>query len=710
MVDFKDHKLVVELLSKAQEIESDNRAMGREADHFINKRDGQWEVSVWTTLENRPRYTFDQCNPILDQITGEIERADFDIDVLPAGGDATKLVARTYGGMIRNIENVSEARAIYDEAGARSREVGIAGWRVVTDWIDDDAFDQDILVRRINNFIDRVWFDPNAEEPSKSDAKWCVILEIMGCEEYEETYPNGSKESLSDANNSAVYTYKKDYIAIGELLYVEMKRRTLVLMSNNEVYEADEEFETVREELAAAGITEVRTRVREVKVVYSRKFDGKGWLEKPQETVFSYIPVIPIYANHKISENKVIYRSAIEKAMDPQRVYNYAKSRQIEEGALAPRSKYWMTKEQAKGHTETLKTLNVNAEPVQFYTHIDGVNPPFEQGGATINQGLQATALDAREDINKTMGMFSANVGDNPGLQSGVAIENVQNKGDNGTFKYFTSMKTALVHTARVIVKAIPRVYDTRRTQRLIGKDGTIEMVQLNTVIIDEQTGTEVELNKLGQGTYDVVCDIGPAFQNKQQQAVRAITDIAQYDPTIMGLGGDVLLNNISAPGIDQVAARKRAQMIKEGVIPDDQLTQEEMQKVTQAREETKNAPPSPVEQAVINQSRAEVKKSEAMIADVMSKVEERAAKIDIQQQKVLADAEANNNNFQLSLSKFQDAVLESNQQLNLAMERQVVELRNLQAQTLKLIMESSSRNQMSSLVSGQIQQLEQGI
>jgi putative intracellular protease/amidase len=95
-MDFTKHSEVLIGLKASQDSDSDIRSFVREAHHFVNKRDGQWEPSIVTKMSNRPRYTFDKCNPIVDQIAGEIDQADFDIRVRPGGGDATKETAKTF--------------------------------------------------------------------------------------------------------------------------------------------------------------------------------------------------------------------------------------------------------------------------------------------------------------------------------------------------------------------------------------------------------------------------------------------------------------------------------------------------------------------------------------------------------------------------------------------------------------------------------------
>ena len=51
------------------------------------------------------------------RIWGEMAQNDFDIRVKPAGGDATKKLAKLYDGLIRNIETMSNASRVYAFGG-----------------------------------------------------------------------------------------------------------------------------------------------------------------------------------------------------------------------------------------------------------------------------------------------------------------------------------------------------------------------------------------------------------------------------------------------------------------------------------------------------------------------------------------------------------------------------------------------------------------
>ncbi len=72
MTDFSDHSKVLIALADVQSAESDRRDATREAHLFIDKPDGQWEPYWWRVNAKKPRYTFDQTSPIVDQIAGEM--------------------------------------------------------------------------------------------------------------------------------------------------------------------------------------------------------------------------------------------------------------------------------------------------------------------------------------------------------------------------------------------------------------------------------------------------------------------------------------------------------------------------------------------------------------------------------------------------------------------------------------------------------------
>jgi hypothetical protein len=633
---------VLKDLEESQLYDHDNREKARESDHFVNKKDGQWEPSIATKFSNQPRYTLDKTSGVVADLSGEMNSMDFTIKIRPAGGSATNELANHIDGLIRNIENNSGsgARYIYKAAGKTMITTGIAGWGIEAGYRDPLSMDQDLIIKPISNFMDRVWFDPGAEERSAADADWGFKLTSMSMADYERDFPKGSKLSIGRDIESNVYSFKKERaVVVAEHYWKKFEKAEIVLMSDNSVFLVDDKFKMVVDELAEQGIQEVRRRETKAVRVFHRILDGGDFLTPSRETVFEYVPLVPCYANFEISEDKIIYWGVVEKLMDPQRILNYAESRKIGEGALSPRAKKWMTAEQAAGYETEIATLNTNADPVQFYNHVPDQPPPFETGGAQINAGLQETTQAMDLHIQGIANKLDPTQNNAFGLQSGVALERVENKANNGNYEYFIALEVAIAHTATILkTGALARVYDARREVQLDSQDGTIKTITLNERIFDQETQQVVELNDLSKGYYSVVCSAGPAFNNRQEEGNAAFERAAQLDPTLMQLGADIWLRNMSAPGMDVIADRKRIQMVVAGVIPENELTEEEKQLSAQVAEQNKQ--PSAVDQALIAEAQARTKETEAKAADTMSKIEERQNKHQIAMERLMLDGQ----------------------------------------------------------------------
>lgn len=583
MPNYEDHKAVIEKLELVQGDEHDQRELSREVAHFLYKKDGQWEPEVVQRMLARPRYTFDWCSDLVDEICGELSQTDFAMRVKPAGGEASEDTADVLDGMLRNIQNISNAEDVFNDAARESVEVGVDGWRVKQRYSEiDDTFNQDLYIDEIPNYLDSVWWDPDSKKRNHANANWCYVMQTLTKSEYDYRFPDGTGQSIGEDRAEEVYTQKPELITVGELLYREEGTETIHELSNGKTVVEDDDFKAVMDELQAMNIVSQRSRKRKKHTVYTRLFDGAGWLSEPQKTVFQYIPIVTCYANFKVSEGKVIYWGAIHKKMDAQRVYNYVESRKVEEGALAPRRKTMMTPEQVEGHEDQLRKMNVSNDPVQVYNHEPGQTPPYETQGPQINPGLESVANSAMINMR---GNADRIPGEPLGLRSGVAVEREQDKQNTRFMKYFTAMRIALQHTAEIIVTAIPKVYDTPRLVRVLGEDGTSEMVQLYDRVRDEETGQDVYLNDVSKGRYDAVCEIGPAFRSRQSESVAAFNEIAAIDPTILQTGKDIWFANMPVPGMDVMAKRARAQMLQQGLIPVEEMSDEEKQKLQQAQQ-----------------------------------------------------------------------------------------------------------------------------
>jgi len=690
MIDYKDIKEVNAQLKASQEAETDNREFAREAHDFLDKRDGQWEPQIIQRMSGRPRYTFDKCNPVVDGIAGEMEGADFDIKVRPIGGGASKELSAKYDGLIRNIEAISNSTHVYNQAGREMVAAGIGGWEIVVDYVDGDSFDQDFMIKWIPGFEDRVWFDSGAIQQDMRDARFVFVLEDITPDEYEERFPDGSKMSIGDDKPWSSYENKPEFITVGRVIYKDDEMKEIAQMSDGSVYEVNDEYDKVVDELAEQGITEKRRKNKKGVRVYSRLFDASDFLTDPELTVFKSLPIIPTYGNFKVREGKVIYRGAIEKLMDAQRAYNYTRSREIEDVALSPPDVTWASRKQLSNPNDRMAAENMSVSPQRVYLFtpdMENPGPPIRTGGPSISPGLQQATQNSLDDISTSSARAPLQNGDIDKTLSGVAIDALNSRSDTGTIKYFKAQEIAICATARVLIESIPLLYDSTAQKRIINEDGSYELIDINKTVMDMQTRTEVKLNDLSQGKYDVVCDVGPAFKNRQQETVAALNELSRVIPGLAEITADIQLKNIAAPGVDLAAERVRRQLLQSGVIPPSQMTEEEKNEMQQAQTQEKE--PS-AQDKIAN---AEIARVQAETQDVMARAQLKQEELRIKEQKDLLDAQNKSEKLQMEeLSLMMKQQSEQVKQQNAVIEAgmkgqmQVFEMLKVQADTLNAL------------------------
>lgn len=621
---FENHGGVISLLGKAQAVEKDIREIVREVHDFLDLKDGQWDAKAEKAFAGRPRYTLDKCNDLVDDIAGAMEQSDFNIQVVPAGGEATKELAKTYDGLIRNIQNISNAGMVFNSASRFVVRAGMDGWRVNQRWGENNTFDQDLYVDPIIDFVDRVWWDPSATLQTRADAEYCFVLTAMVKSKYEKQWPDGKGVSIStDDQTTRNNNDKPEVIIIGELLYKVKVQKRIVEMSNGAVYIDDEKYKKVKKELAKSGVTEKRSRKRDMNEVKTRIFDGSDWLTEIQDTVFELIPIVPMYANWSVRRKVPSYWGIVTKKMDAQRIYNYTQSRMVEEGALAPLAKILVTMAQIGANSKGWEKLNTSDDPYLVWeVDEDNPNPPFSLGGAQINPGLELASQSMLQNLQSSAGIDQL-PGQPLGLQSGLAVELKQNKGDTRNWKYTESKQTAICHTGLILILAIPRVYDAKRQVRLLNEDESFEMVTINDTMIDEETKKPVELIDLSKGVYDVTCNVTKSFKNRQSETLNSLIELAAVDPDVIKLGRDVLYNSLNAPGVNLIAERVRIEMVKTGQIPETQLTDEEKEIIANLPP----PPPDPVAEALAAEAENAADETQIDAINAATKESEAATK-----------------------------------------------------------------------------------
>jgi hypothetical protein len=474
--------------------------------------------------------------------------------------EANAKVADVITGIFKHIEVNSDADTAYDTAGEYAVRIGWGYWRVITDYVREDSFDQEIYIRPIDNPFS-VYFDPNSIQPDGSDAEKVLITTLMSKDDFKIQYPGA--DDGGDFNQRGTGDFDPDWvqkedIRVAEYFYVERKKTKLLLLSDGTKVYKDEAPSP--EILAAAGIMVVGERETMRKQIKWCKLTGLEILEE-RDWSGRYIPVVPVYGQQLTVEDKRKKYGLVRNAKDAQRMYNYWQTSLTESIALAPKAKWLLAEGQDEGHENEWAQANIKSMPVLRYkqTDINGKEAPAPQRlqPEPPPAGVIAAAMSIDKDLQSVVGIFDPSQLPQ-GNMSGKAIRGQQMQQDMTNFHYYDNLVRSMKHTGRIILDLIPKIYDRERVLRIIGYDGKPEMVTLNQRTQDEM-GVEKVLNDVTVGEYDVYMDTGPGYQSKRQEAVEAMMPMISTNQELFNLAGDLVFRNMDFPGAEVIADRLAA-------------------------------------------------------------------------------------------------------------------------------------------------------
>jgi len=535
----------------------------------------QWPADVLATrgsvqgqtINARPCLTINKLPQHVRQVTNDQRQNRPSGKVIPADDHADIEVAEILNGMVRHIEYISDADVAYDTACENQVAYGEGYIRILTEYCDENTFDQDIKIGRVRNSFS-VYMDPTIQDPTGADAKYCFITEDVTKEEYQRMYPDSAPittlQTLGVGDQNLSQWLTEDTIRVADYYYVDYDRSTLNMYPGNvTAFEGTPEDKQLKE---IYGKPKKSRESDRVKIKYC-KINGYEILEE-RDWAGKYIPVVRIVGNEFEVDGRLYVSGLVRNAKDAQRMYNYWVSQEAEMLALAPKAPFIGYGGQFEGYENQWKTANTTNWP-----YLE-VNPDVTDGqGAVLplparaqppmaSSGLLQAKAGASEDIKASTGQYNASLGMTSNERSGRAILARQREGDVGTYHYGDNLARGVRHIVRQLVDLIPKVYDTQRVARIIGIDGETDMVKLNPdqpEAVNKIMQDDIVVEKIynpSVGKYDVVVATGPGYATKRQEALEAMAQLLQGNPQLWQVAGDLFVKNMDWPGAQEMAKR----------------------------------------------------------------------------------------------------------------------------------------------------------
>jgi hypothetical protein len=547
----------------------------------------QWpnEVRLMREAQNRPCLTINRLPQFVNQVANGVRQNPPAIKAIPAGGEATGELSEIYSGLLRQIQYRSNATHVFANAVYYAVACGIGHFRVVTQYADEDGFDQEILIKRIQHPLSVFW-DPAAVEPSRSDANYCFVSEMIGRKEFQKRFPGAAMADFTapeDLNaESGLFWANRDAVRVSEYWVKRPAERTIARLASGATIDITDVDVSAPMAVVMAGLDPAIQRQQSSylasldhrvnlasQIVAERKvrshkvehylLSGEEVLEGPNLWAGRYIPIFPVTGSETALETKVIRSGLIRFSRDPQQLYNFWRSAAAEAIALAPRAPFVATPAMIAKFKGQWDTQNAVSRPYLLYEPDPDVpgGRPMREPPPDIPAALIQESAMASDEMKATTGIYDAALGARSNEISGVAIRARESQGGVSALHYQDNLMATLNHLGTALIDLIPKIYDSERTVRIMREDESDAPVRINVPVMGVN-GKPVLLNDLSQGTYDVRVKIGPSYATRRAEAADSMLQFIQAVPQAASVAGDLVARNMDWPGADEIAERLR--------------------------------------------------------------------------------------------------------------------------------------------------------
>lgn len=553
----------------------------------------QWDDDIYQQRDNeqRPTLTINKVRQHNLLITNDAKQNKQGIKYRPVGDDATRDAADVLEGIARHIQNISHAQDAHGMAIDFQVEAGLGFTRVVTGYVSDDSFDQEIYIRAVADPMS-CYLDPGATEMDGSDAKWGLIFVDRAREDAEVEYPwlehIAPPSNIVDGDDAG--WIRDDYVRECEYYEIEEEEDellgdptdgTTILKSvapASLVKQWEAELEEKGEKIRRRKIQ--RKHIHWYKIVGDRVVNDAPWAG-------TTIPIIPWLGQVTVVDQQMDRKGHTRYLKSPQRMLNYNRSAAVEYGALQTKAPWIAGVSAIEGYETYWNSANVVNHSVLPYNDVgeDGnpIQPPQRpappQSAPVFMEGAQA----ADNDMMLASGQYQAELGAPGNEKSGRAISERQRQGDRATYHFTDNQAIAIRREGSILLELIPKIYDTERVIRILGENGeeahvkidpnADQAAQVGPQQAPDQTQKIAAIFNPNVGMYEVVSDVGPDYATQRQEAFDAIVQIITQAPELLGKIGDLLFKVADFPLADEIAER-----LKPGLDPQAQAAIQQLQ------------------------------------------------------------------------------------------------------------------------------------
>lgn len=538
---------------KCVEHDRDNRKKYRENMRFTLVPGEQWdETTKQERGKDRVMYEFNEirikCKAVVNQIRSNRPSAK----ITPAEEGDIEL-AEGMKGLIDQIQNASDADSVMDYATEHQVIGGMGAERIITKWRDDSVDQQDILIEPIKNPM-CLHPDYACQKQDKSDARFWIYATKMPKDVYKAKYPKAAPVEF-DIEDEFDDDCDDNHVWVAEYWKQKPVVRNLALLSNGKTVD----MATIQG--LPEGVEVLKTRKAPGHEICMYVCSGDAVLtdeagEKEHKWAGKEFPFNVAYGEYAVIDGKEVWYGLPEHGKDAQRAHNWAATSVYEAIATTPQGTTWVTSDQAKDLLKEWAEAQRKNIRIKRYNHDPRApGPPVSEPPASVPTALVAAMQMSSDSLKAVLGMPDATLGEKGAENSGIAIRRRQEAGAVANYNFGDNMTKFVRRRHEILIDLIPKVWDTPRQIRVLGKDGAEKLVRLNEV--DPVTGEVI--HDLSAAKFDLVVTQGPNFATQRQEAAETYMGMQQTNPLLAQGAPDLIFKALDLPYAQEIAERMKA-------------------------------------------------------------------------------------------------------------------------------------------------------
>jgi hypothetical protein len=433
------------------------------------------------------------------------------IKIHPKGSNANKNTAEILDGIVKYIQYNSDATESYANALQSICAGGLGAWRVAPRSTNDKV---ELKIERIKDVLS-VLVDPNAKSPNFSDMEYCFIINKISKHQFEREFPE-HKDTYNDSITQENGWGDKEFVQVGEFW------------------------------------RKVDNKVEQI------IFNGSTILERV-DYPGSLIPIVFVVGEDiSIGSDRKI-KCLITDVIDQQKILNYTKSEIVDSIQKSTKTKYLIDYNTLS--TPEIQRLwnsaNIESMPYLPYDGKSGIKPDEITPGSIPSEYIEG-ANEASQDIQFGMGIPNP-VTNIPSTQSGKAISLQLSQQNLQTYNFINSINLGIRYTGEIMLDLISYYYDEEDIMQILGVDGQMNSVPVNTEY--EENGKLVYHDLTKSAEYKCMVSIGPSYSDKRSEMLDTLSLLAKEMPIVGQTAADLIIQNMDFDAADSIARRIRAGM-----------------------------------------------------------------------------------------------------------------------------------------------------